>query len=119
MPKEKRLFERLIIIMAQHCQPCVSYSVIQTFLDDMAHEVLPLVKNKYPKHSIFSTSPKQISLWRDNNIERNFWNRTEAMQIIEILEEFMSELGVRKLDKLLTTLGIQHKFIIDVSNFKF
>jgi len=89
MPKEKRLFERLIIIMAQHFQPCVSYSVIETFLDDIAHEVLSVIKNKYPKHSILSTSLEQISFWRDNNIERNFWNRKEAMQIIEILDDFV------------------------------
>ncbi|XP_025263552.1 F-box only protein 21 isoform X1 [Camponotus floridanus] len=113
MSKEKRLFERLIIIMTQHCQPCVSYSVIKTFLDDMAYEVFSLVKNKYPKHSLFSTSPEQISFWRDNNIERNFWNRTEAMQIIEILDEFMSELGYCKLNKLLKTLDIACEFVID------
>ncbi|EFN68588.1 F-box only protein 21 [Camponotus floridanus] len=113
MSKEKRLFERLIIIMTQHCQPYLSYSVIKTFLDDMAYEVFSLVKNKYPKHSLFSTSPEQISFWRDNNIERNFWNRTEAMQIIEILEEFMSELGYCKLNKLLKTLDIACEFVMD------
>jgi len=118
MPKEKQLFERLIIIMAQYCKPCVCYSVTKSFLDDFAHEVLSLVKERYPRHSIFSTSPEQISFWRDNNIERNFWNQTEAIQIIEILQEFMSEHGVYKLNKLLTTLGIVCEFIINVSNFK-
>ena len=48
-----------------------------------------LEKNKHPALSIFSTSSEQFSAWRDNNIDDNFWDPTEAMQIIHILGEFL------------------------------
>jgi len=112
MPKEKLLLEKQITIIAQYFQPHVSYSIIDTWLNDIAQEVLSRLKNKYPTHSAFSTSSEQFTLWRDNNINDNFWNPTEAKQIMCILEEIIfSDLGVHQICQLLVTLDLEEKFI--------
>ncbi|EFN64111.1 hypothetical protein EAG_00082, partial [Camponotus floridanus] len=51
--------------------------------------------NKYPTHSIFSTSSDQFISWRNNNINDNFWNQIEAQEIMCILQEIIfSKFGV-------------------------
>jgi len=118
MPKEKLLLERQLTIIAQYFQPYVSYSIIDTWLDNIVQEVLSRLKNKYPTHSVFSTSSAQFTLWRDNNINDNFWNPTEAKQIMCILEEIISsELGGYQLYQLLVTSNFETKYINYVSNF--
>ncbi|XP_072751717.1 uncharacterized protein [Anoplolepis gracilipes] len=89
MPKEKQLFERLFTIAIQYFQPHVSYSAIKTWLDIIAKKILSRLKNIYPTHSIFSTPDDQFFIWRDNNINDNYWNETEARQIMNVLEEFI------------------------------
>ena len=86
---EKELLERLLTIVTQYFYPHISYSIINSWLDDIKQKVLIHLKYKYPAHSIFSTSSEQFSAWRDNNIDDNFWDPTEAMQIIHILGEFL------------------------------
>ncbi|EFN72858.1 hypothetical protein EAG_04244, partial [Camponotus floridanus] len=88
MPKEKLLLEKQITIIAQYFQPYVSYSIIDTWLNNIAQKVLSHLKNKYPTHSIFSTC-EQFIFWRNNNINDNFWNPAEANQIISILDEII------------------------------
>ncbi|EFN63417.1 hypothetical protein EAG_09178, partial [Camponotus floridanus] len=89
MPKEKKLLEKQITIIAQYLQPSVSYSIIDTWLDDIVQEVLSRLENKYPTHSIFLTSSEQFTLWRNNNINDHFWNQTEAEEIMCILKEII------------------------------
>ncbi|EFN69607.1 hypothetical protein EAG_00089, partial [Camponotus floridanus] len=52
-------------------------------------KVLSHLKNKYPTHSIFSTTCEQFTFWRNNNINDNFWNPAEANQIMRILSEII------------------------------
>ncbi|EFN62602.1 hypothetical protein EAG_03673, partial [Camponotus floridanus] len=87
--KKKQIFERQLIITVQYFLPHVSYSIINTLLDNIAQEVQFRVKNKYPKHSIFSIPLEIFSFWRDNNIYDNFWNSTEEKQIMLVLEEYV------------------------------
>jgi len=52
-PREKQLFERQLIIMAQYFLPHVSYSmvcVINTWLDDIVKEILFRLKKNKPAH---------------------------------------------------------------------
>ncbi|XP_029673091.1 uncharacterized protein LOC115241466 [Formica exsecta] len=118
-PRKKRLLEELLTIIAQYFEPCISCSVIKTWLDNIAQEVLYRLKNKYPEHSIFMMSTEQLSFWRDNNIDDHFWDRTEEMQITEILITFtnssLESLFVDKLCQLLTTLNIKNKYMNNVS----
>lgn len=118
MQKEKQLLEQRLTIIAQYFQPHVSYSIIRTWLDDIVQEILYRLKIRYPAHSIFSTkASKKFSIWRDNNINNNFWNQTETAQIIHILKEYMfTELGFYKLHKLFVALHLEdNKYIIYVS----
>jgi len=118
MPKEKLLLEKQITIIAQYFQPCVSYSIIDTWLNDIAQEVLSRLKNKYPTHSVFSTTCEQFTFWRDNNINDNFWNPAEAKQIMCILDEIiLSDLIVHQVHQLLITLDVEEKFMNYVSYF--
>jgi len=115
MPKEKLLLEKQITIIAQYFQSCVSYSIIDTWLDDIVQEVLSRLKLKNPTHSIFSTSSEQFTLWRENNINDNFCNFWEAESIICVLKEIVfSDLSVHQ---LLVTLDIEEKFTKYVSYF--
>jgi len=117
MPKEKQLLEKQITIIAQYFQPCVSYSIIDTWLNDIAQEVLTCLKNRYPTHSVFSTSSEQFTLWRYNNINDNFWNLTEAKQIMYILEIMLSNFIVHQVHQLLVTLEVERKYVNFVSYF--
>jgi len=118
MPTEKLLLERQVTVIAQYFQPYVTYSIIDTWLDDIVREVLSRLKAKYPKHSVFSIPSVQFTFWRENNIDDNFWKPTESKQIIYILEEIMfSELGVHQLHQLLVTLDVKTKYINYVSYF--
>ncbi|XP_029664151.1 uncharacterized protein LOC115236095 isoform X2 [Formica exsecta] len=101
MPKTKSLLEKQLTIMAQYFQPHVS-SAVKTWLDSITETVLSRLKNKYPAHSICSTTLEQFSFWRDNNIYDNFWNETESRQIMCILEEYIfSGLEIHKLYQLM------------------
>ncbi|XP_072750402.1 uncharacterized protein [Anoplolepis gracilipes] len=114
MPKEKQLFERLFTIAIQYFQPHVSYSAIKTWLDEIAKEVLSRLKNIYPAHSIFSTPDDQFFIWRDNKIDDNYWNETEARQIMNVLEEFVF-LDLK--DHKLLKFDIEDKYIDFISEF--
>ncbi|EFN72862.1 hypothetical protein EAG_04248, partial [Camponotus floridanus] len=87
VPKEKLLLEKQVIIIAQYFHSYVPYSIIDRWLNDIVQIVLSRLKNKYATHSVFSTSSKQFTFWRNNNINDNFWNPIDANQIISVLEE--------------------------------
>lgn len=117
-PEKKQFLERLLTIVIEYFQPHVSYSTINIWLDDIVQEVLSRLKKKYPAHSIFSTSSEQFSFWRNNNIDDNFWEPTEARQIMREIEEFIfSELEVHKLRQLWTTLDLEDKIHVSYINY--
>ncbi|EFN60839.1 hypothetical protein EAG_04699, partial [Camponotus floridanus] len=89
MPKEKQLLEKEITIIAQYFQPSIPYSIIDTWLDDIVQKVLSRLENKYPTHSIFLTSSEQFTLWRNNNINDDFWNKTEVEEIMCTLKQII------------------------------
>jgi len=117
-PEKKQFFELLLIIVLQYFQPYVSYSSIKIWLDDITQDVLSRLKNKYPAHSIFSMSSEKFSVWRNNNINDNFWDPTEARQIMHIIEEFVfSELEVSKLHQLWEILDLEDKICVSYINY--
>jgi len=110
-PIEKQLPERQITILAQHFLPYLSYSVIKTWLDDIAQDVLLRLKIKFPSHSIFSTSLKRFLYWKSHNIYDNYWDGIESMQIMRTLEKYVfSELEIHKL--------LQSLIISDLSEYE-
>ncbi|XP_072755826.1 uncharacterized protein [Anoplolepis gracilipes] len=103
MPKEKQLFEQQLIIVAQYFLPNISYSIIKTWLDNIAEEVKSRLKDKYPTHEIFSTSPEQFSIWKETNIDDHIWtDKTDVTSIMSILEEYIfSDLKIDDLYELI------------------
>jgi len=102
----------------QYFQPHVSYSAIKMWLDNISQEVLDRLKMKHPAHPIFSTSTEQFLFWRNNNINDHFWDPTETMQIMCVLEKYIfSELDIHKLRQLLIISDLEDKYIDCVSNF--
>ena len=116
---KKELPERLLIIVAQYLYPHISYSSVDSWLDNIVQKVLIYLKSKHPAHSIFSVSSEQFSIWRNNHIDDNFWNPTEATQIRDILEELLfSEIEYSlQLDQLFITLNLK-KCVKDFVSFK-
>ncbi|XP_072755753.1 uncharacterized protein [Anoplolepis gracilipes] len=111
LPLKKQLLEKQLIIVIKYFQPYVSYSGIKKWLDDITEEILLRLREKYPRHSIFSLPHKQISFWKNSNIDANFWSKTEAVQIMRILENFMfSEYGVFKLHMIFEILELEDKY---------
>ncbi|XP_072759499.1 uncharacterized protein [Anoplolepis gracilipes] len=92
MPREKQILEKLFTILVQYIDPHISCSVMKTWLDDITQEFLSRFKQKYPAHSIFSTSFEQLSFLKDNNIDDHFWNTVETKQIMDELREFIYHL---------------------------
>jgi len=108
-PIEKQLPERQITILAQHFLPYLSYSVIKTWLDDIAQDVPLRLEIEYPSHSI-STS-KRFLYWKSHNIYDNYWDGIESMQIMRTLEKYVfSELEIYKL--------LQSLIISDLSEYE-
>ncbi|XP_072755732.1 F-box only protein 21-like isoform X2 [Anoplolepis gracilipes] len=104
MPKKNKLFERQLIIVAQYFLPNLSYSIIKTWLDNIAEEVKSRLKDKYPTHEIFSTSPEQFFIWKETNIDDHIWtDKTDVTSIMSILEEYIfSDLNINDFYKLLS-----------------
>ncbi|GAB1859008.1 hypothetical protein CAJAP_00409 [Camponotus japonicus] len=81
--------------------PHVSYSIQNTWLDDIEQEILSRLKNKYPAYPIIWISSKKLSLWEETKINDTFWDETEIIQIVEILDEYVfSNLMLHKLAQL-------------------
>ncbi|EFN72182.1 hypothetical protein EAG_14365, partial [Camponotus floridanus] len=57
----KKKLERQVTIIAQYLQSYVTYSIIDTCLNNIVQEVLSHLKAKYPKHSAFSISSEQFT----------------------------------------------------------
>lgn len=108
--------------MAQYFLPHISYSVINTWLEDIVQEILIRLKNNYFAHRIFSISLEQLSFWRDNNtdyLNLGFWKSTEAKQIIRILERYIFfDLEISKLYQLLKVSDPEAKYFNFVSYFR-
>ncbi|XP_072760634.1 uncharacterized protein [Anoplolepis gracilipes] len=108
MPKKKQLLERLLTIIVQYFEPHVSTSGMKMCLDIIVAEVLSHLKTEYPAHSIFLISSDQFSDWRNNEIDDNFWDETEARQIIRILKEyFFTQTNNYIVEKLLSKLDLK------------
>lgn len=98
----------------------MSYSIINTWLDDIVQKILLRVKNEYPMHSISSISLEHFSFWRVNNIYDNFWEPTEEQQIIRILEQYIFyELNIDELYELLilSKREVMHSLSVSIMHF--
>ncbi|XP_026823799.1 uncharacterized protein LOC113561496 [Ooceraea biroi] len=86
-PPKHQLLEEVITFIIQwfHPEKNVSCSHIDMDLDNIAQQVMKLLKVEDPKHPIFSASREQFSSWKYNNIYENQWNNSEGRQIIDIL----------------------------------
>jgi len=105
--------------MVQYFLPHVSYPVIDTWLDGIVQEILFRLKKNKPVHRIFSVPLEQFSFWRHNNIYDNFWEQTEAKQIMSIIEQYtFSDLDVSELYKLLIISDSEVKYLNSVSYFR-
>ncbi|XP_029176829.1 F-box only protein 21-like [Nylanderia fulva] len=67
----------------------VTYAYVVESLDNIALEVQNYLKKEHPDHSIFSTSAETFSYWKNNNIDDNYWNEAEGIQIIDALDEYI------------------------------
>lgn len=88
------------------------------WLDNIAQEVLHRLKIKHPAHPIFSISVEQLLFWKNNHINDHFWNPTETMQIMCVLEKYIfSELDIDKLLYSSLISDLEAKYVNCVSNF--
>ncbi|XP_050465089.1 uncharacterized protein LOC126858655 [Cataglyphis hispanica] len=118
LPEAKLLLEKQLTILAKCFQPRVSYSVIDTWLNNVTQTVLSCLKNKHPSHLICSTALEQFSFWRDNNIDKSFWNETESTQIMCVLREYIySELKFHELHELLMTFDFEAEYIRSITEY--
>ncbi|XP_031849665.1 F-box only protein 21 isoform X2 [Nomia melanderi] len=87
LPPSEQTLEKGATIVAQWGQPerHVTYSYILSLLDTIAEQTKALLKERYPAHSIFSTSPEQFAFWKNNIIDDNQWSVPETKQITDAL----------------------------------
>ncbi|KAL6427805.1 hypothetical protein ACFW04_008323 [Cataglyphis niger] len=112
LPKPKLILEKQLTIIAKCFQPRVSYLVIDTWLNKITQTVLSRLKNKHPNHSICSTALEQFSFWRRNNINESFWNKTESIRIMCVLQEYIySELEFHEFHELLITFDLEAEYV--------
>ncbi|XP_072763432.1 F-box only protein 21-like isoform X2 [Anoplolepis gracilipes] len=86
-----QLMEKCATFMAERLQPQkeVFYSTVTASLDSMATDVLNNLRKKHPDHLILSTSAELFRYWKNNNIDDNYWNEVEGIQIMDTLEEYI------------------------------
>ncbi|EFN86850.1 F-box only protein 21 [Harpegnathos saltator] len=97
-PAAQHVSEWAATFMAQWCKPLerISYSHIVASLDNIAQQVLKILQEEYPRHSIFLVSAEQFSFWRTNMNNDNQWDKTETQQILNIICRVMfHNLGFR------------------------
>ncbi|KAG5320784.1 FBX21 protein, partial [Pseudoatta argentina] len=95
-PKEQQLLEKAATIVTQWYQPQkhIFYFDIEASLDNIAQLVLKRLKKVHCDHPIFSTSAKQFSFWKNNNVNDNQWSKEEEKRIINMLQTVLfDELG--------------------------
>ncbi|KAH0948086.1 hypothetical protein HN011_005432 [Eciton burchellii] len=92
---KRRILEEAITLMAQWFQPMedISYSQIETKLDNITQQVIERLKIKRPFHPILSASHEQFSYWKCNNINENQWDDKDTKQALDIVCEVLVELG--------------------------
>jgi len=88
-PAKQQILEEALTLMAQWFQPTedLSYSDIETKLDNIAQEVIENLKIKCPSHPILSASHEQFSYWRCNNIDESQWDDKDVKEALNILCE--------------------------------
>ncbi|XP_072763347.1 F-box only protein 21-like [Anoplolepis gracilipes] len=123
-PHKVQLLERIATFVAQDIQRQkeVFFSSITAILDSMALEVLNSLREKYPDHSIFSTSAENFSYWEKNNIDDNHWNEAEGTQIMNTLEEHIfGKLNFRpnKVENIDWNTQLKYKCIDNVLEHKY
>ncbi|XP_029176410.1 F-box only protein 21-like [Nylanderia fulva] len=81
--------EDLIVLILQYCHPNTGITMlyIDKFIDNIVQEVLKLLKDEYLQHPILSMPPEQLSIWRNNHINKNFWCEKDAMSIKDTKED--------------------------------
>lgn len=91
LPPEKQLLEKGATLVAQWSQPDrqVTYSYVCGMLDKIVEQAKEVLKERYPSHSIFTTSAKQLAHWKNNNIDDNQWSTEETKQVMSALCEVM------------------------------
>jgi len=91
---KRQILEEAITLMAQWFQPMedISYSQIETKLDNITQQVIERLKIKWPFHPILSASHEQFSYWKCNNINKNQWDDKETKQALDIVCEVLVEL---------------------------
>lgn len=86
-PAEQQLLEEAATFFAQwyQFQENISYSYVQTELDNIVQQAMNDLRSTHPTHPIFSTPPEQFSLWKNNDIDENQWNESNGKQILHTL----------------------------------
>ncbi|XP_029177559.1 F-box only protein 21-like [Nylanderia fulva] len=80
--------KKLIVLILQYCHPNKNITMlyIDKFIDNIVQDVLKLLKDKYCRHPILSISSEQLSIWRTNRINKNFWCVKDATSIKDVLD---------------------------------
>lgn len=91
LPVKQQLLEQASNILIQWCmlKAHVSNIRVEVKLNKVAHKVLTCLKVKSPTHPIFSLSSEQMNLWKYNNIDDSYWQKTEAKQILYMIKFVM------------------------------
>ncbi|XP_026830796.1 uncharacterized protein LOC105283050 isoform X2 [Ooceraea biroi] len=84
---QKFLLEEGATFIAHWCGPDVSYTHIETQLDNITQLVMDHLEIHCPTHPIFSVSQEEFSLWKHNNIYSDQWNYNDGIEILNILRK--------------------------------
>jgi hypothetical protein len=120
-PAKQQLLEEIVTLFADWMQleEDISYSHIQTELDNIAEQVKIRLKVKNPMHPIFSATPEQFSYWKYNNIDKDEWDNKDGKQILDILCKVASEKLKFSADRCCTISSIDLHYINQVRDHFF
>ncbi|XP_029163237.1 uncharacterized protein LOC114934696 [Nylanderia fulva] len=88
--QEQRLEDMFVIILRRyHPDKFITILHVDNVIDNIVQEVLKFLKDKYPQHPILSIQPEQFAIWRNNYIDKNYWDETHALSIKYALDNII------------------------------
>lgn len=122
-PPIKQTMEQAVILMAQWCQPyeLVFRSDIEALLDSIVQQILKVLNDVHPTHSIFAISEEEFSFWQHNNVNCSLWDKEEAEQIMNtVCTVIFHELDFHESDENAEGryMHVENFFIDKVAHYK-
>lgn len=96
LPKEEQKLETVGLLVAEWFQPEERTLEAQCFakMNEIADQVMDLLRERNPSHSIFLKDKSTLKQWQYDNIQNNQFDATQSREILNCICDFMIKVSV-------------------------